>query len=564
MQAKEHTLDEDLEKQNDIFDILETVKSGDRIMIHAMAGMGKTYLARHIVGRWLQEDPKLTRFKYVFLLRSRLIHNHNEVLERVICHDLKIIPDSLTGRVRLMLKFNSSPCLILIDGFDELNDDQKDVTVLNKIISGEVGKNAVVVVTSRPERTQDIRDLTGGNYIDLPLQKLNTRGMLTFVNQCFPEIEDRGIFEKVSKVLMVERHSFVPDDLSSIPLFLSMICYMCKREIDKTGTISKFKELRQISRGATIATFWVLLIDVKTRKKSDNPQIFHSLKEGKFSPVENLLLDALAKMSFNCLGSGVSVFTEDILRDNKLDREAVANLGPIEMVSGGMVFFHNLFQEYAAAYHMTQDESALTQVLTALKSRHEPGSNFSNYKDSLILAAGIDPNILQRLSGLELNITVLVTPEPSYVLDLSLESAIVYEGMKYDDVAKKFIAKMIEYPVNKLKKTISLPEIDRRAYKYFLARMEYKDCLKLIWEVHLLLAAKMPKSGKKKTIKKEFTVACVPVISPMDKSDFQAIRDPILLSVLPSVNLGSTKRLDVFCTKPSVLKFLAEDHVSMC
>ena len=281
MQAGEHTVDEDLEKQNNIFDILETAKSGDRIMIHAMAGMGKTYLASHIVGRWYQEHPKLTRFKYVFLLRSRLIHNHNEVLERVICHDLKIIPDSLTGRVRLMLTFNASPCLILIDGFDELNDDQKDVTVLNKIISGEVGKNAVVVVTSRPEGTQDIRDLTGGKYIDLPLQKLTTRGMLTFVHQYFPEVEDKSLFEKISKVLKVDHHSLVPDELSSIPLFLSMICYMCKREIDATGTISKFKELRQISRGATIATFWALLIDVKARKKSENPQIFQSLKDAK-------------------------------------------------------------------------------------------------------------------------------------------------------------------------------------------------------------------------------------------------------------------------------------------
>ena len=524
MQAGIHSVDEDLEKQNDIFDILEIAKSGDRIMIHAMAGMGKTYLASHIVSRWHHKHHKLTRFKYVFLLRSRLIHNHNEVLERIICHDLNIIPSSLTGRVRLMLKFNTSPCLIMIDGFDELNDDQRKVTVLKSIISSEVGKNAVVVITSRPERTQEIRDLTGGNYIDLPLQKLNTRGMLTFVNKCFPEFE---AFDKVSKVLKVERHSFVSEDMSSIPLFLSMICYMCKQEINATGAITIFKKLRQISPGATIATFWALLIDVKAQKKSDNPQIFQSLKEVKFSTVEGLLLNALAKMSFNCLEIGVSVFTEDILRDNKLDREAVANLGPVEMVSGGMIFFHKLFQEYAAAFHMTQDEGARTQVITAMKSRHDPESNFSKYKNSLILAAGIDPNILQQLSGFDFNIAVLVTPEPSYILDLSLESAIVYEGMKYEDVANKFIAKMIKSPVNKIIETTDLPELNRRAYRHILARMEHNDCLKF-WEVYLLIAAKMRKIGEENTIKEEFNETCVPIISPMNKSDFQAIRDPIL------------------------------------
>ena len=229
-----------------------------------------------------------------------------------------------------------------------------------------------------------------------------------------------------------------------------------------------------------------------------------------------------------------------------------------------MTFFHNLFQEYAAALHITRDKDALTQVITALKSRHQPGSNFANYKDSLILAAGIDPNILKQLSGesFELDIAVLETPEPSYVMDLSLESAIVYEGMIYDDVATKFIAKMIKSPVNKIIKTTALPDINDRAYKYLLARMEYNDCLKLIWGVHLLIAAKISKSGKRKTVKTDFDETCVPIISPMDKSDFQAIRDPILLAVLPSVDLGATKRLSVFCTKPSVLKFLAEEHVS--
>ena len=560
IQAGEHILDGDLEKQNDIFDILETAKSGDRIMIHAMAGMGKTYLASHIVGQWHQQHPQLTRFKYVFLLRSRLIHNHNEVLERVICHDLKIIPDSLTGSVRLMLKFNASPCLILIDGFDELNDEQKDVTVLNKIISSEVGKNAVVVVTSRPEGRQDIRDLTCGSHIDLPLEKLNKRGMFTFVQQCFSE--DKIIYDKICKVVMHDRHSLVPDDLASIPLFLSMICYICKREVDTTGTISSLKEFKQISRGSTIATFWALLIDVKARKRSANPKIFQSLKDAKLSSLKNLLLYALAKMSFECLGNGVSVFTEEILKNNELEPEAVVNLGPIEMVGGGMIFFHKLFQEYAAALHMTRDKDALSQVIAALKSRHKPGSLFTNYKNSLILAAGIDPNILQQLSQdeFELNIALRITSEPSYVLDLSLECALVHEcGMKYDDVVDSFVRKVVERPLVKIFTYDEVIILDPKTYKSLLARMQYHDFLKLVWKVHLLL----DETRNHTLAERHPDVDNIPVISPPNGCTYQAMRDPILLAVLPSVNLGTTKRLGIFCTKPSTLRFLAEEHVSI-
>ena len=110
---------------------------------------------------------------------------------------------------------------------------------------------------------------------------------------------------------------------------------------------------------------------------------------------------------------------------------------------------------------------------------------------------------------------------------------------------------IIRVPVNRIVKCKYLPGPNRRSYKSFLALMNYSDCLKLIWKTHILIN------------NMEHDDTCTPRISPPDGGTYQAIRDPILLAALPSVDLGTTKKLGIFCIRAMVLRFLADDVVSI-
>ena len=531
-------------------------------MVHGIAGIGKTCMMNHIAQSWAKKDPSLQRFKYVLLLHARKIRNHSETAERVICHDLKLLPEKLSVNIKLLLKFESSGVLILIDGYNELSDEQRDDnnTLLNKIIYRRVAGDAVVIVTTRPETKPYIENLTNGNYIDLPLKKLDQWGMFTFISYFFPGGDTNKEFHKVSKALMLEQHSEIPEDVTSVPLFLTMLCHLCREQI-KTRDGKLFKEFKGLTVGSIVATFWTLLINVKeTKEKKIIDNIVNVL------PVENIglkkmqMIYALAKMCFNCLLSGETEFSNDVLGENELDIDCVYELGPVEIDRGSMVFFHAIFQEFAAAVHITRDDTALDIVLEAYKSRQDNPALFVKYRQALIMAAGIRPAILDKIRSVDLEITLFITEEPEYRLDLSIECDLVHACSIHDDgetkgIIQQFVSHITNASVSRIVKCKDLPEPNRRSYECLLGLMAHRDCLKLIRKIHVLIN----NAVEDITVDDE---ACTPRISPPGGGTYQAIRDPMLLA-LPSVDLGTTKKLGIFCPKAMVLRFLTDDVVCM-
>ena len=508
-------------------------------MVHGIAGIGKTCMMNHIAQSWAKKDPSLQRFKYILLLHARKIRNHSETAERVICHDLKLLPEKLSVNIKLLLKFDSKRFLILIDGYNELSDEQRDDnnTLLNKIIYRRVAGEAVVIVTTRPETKPYIEKLTNGNYIDLPLKKLDQVGMFTFISNFFPGCDKNKEFHKVSKALMLEQHSEIPEDVTSVPLFLTMLCYLCKTEIEKTGDVELFKELTELTIGSIVATCWTLLINVKQKKKKIIETILKVISVEYVSYKTMQMIYALAKMCFNRVENGETVFSNDVLRENELDMDCVYELGPVEIDRGRMVFFHAIFQEYAAAVHITRDDTALDIVLRAYKSRQDNPALFEKYRQALVMAAGIRPAILDTIRTVDFGITLFITEEPEYRLDLSIECDLVHACSIHDDdetkvIIKRFVSHIIDAPVTKKILSKELPELNRRPYQCLLGLMEHSDCYKLIKKVHIMI----------KNAAEDIDVdneACTPRISPLSGGGtYQAIRDPILLAALPYVDLG--------------------------
>ena len=425
-------------RRDDIYGIIQCCKPGDTIIVHGIAGIGKTCLINRIALNWVGKEPSLKCFKYVILLHARKICSHKETAERIICHDLQLLPEELSVNIKLIMKFDSGKCLILIDGYNELSDEQREYSLLTKAISREVAKRAVVIVTTRPETKPYIEKLTKYSYIDLPLNRLDKRGMFSFISNFFPDSHKE--FLQVSKVLMLEQFSEIPEDVTSVPLFLTMLCYLCREEIEGTGDVKLFNEITGITMGSVVATFWKLLINVKQNMPRKMVLgIVNVLPTRDIMPATIHLIYALSKMSFYCLRNGQTVFTNEVLLRNELNIDCVYDLGPVEIDNGCMVFFHGIFQEYAAAIHIARDVSALYIVLEAYKSRLYNPALFEKYRQALVMAAGIQPAILDKMRTVDLEITLFITKEPEYRLDLSIECDLVHACSIHDDDKTKLI-----------------------------------------------------------------------------------------------------------------------------
>ena len=133
-----------------MLEALGKAHQGDRIIIHSSAGMGKTYTAAHCELSWQEGDHRLTNYQHMFFLPVKKMRNRGEVIERVICHVLHIVPKLLASNVRLALRDTTTRSLIIIDGYDELKDEEKEKTVVTQLISGDKARSAVVVIATRP------------------------------------------------------------------------------------------------------------------------------------------------------------------------------------------------------------------------------------------------------------------------------------------------------------------------------------------------------------------------------------------------------------------------------
>ena len=72
------------------------------------------------------------------------------------------------------------------------------------------------------------------------------------------------------------------------------------------------------------------------------------------------MLYTAAKMSVYCLEMGQNIFTDEILKrhlkESDVFPEYLSKLGPVEFLDRGMMFTHELFQEYRAmlyTWHVT-------------------------------------------------------------------------------------------------------------------------------------------------------------------------------------------------------------------
>ena len=544
--------DPDLESKSDFVDILDNAHPGDTIMVHAAAGFGKSSLLCNAVIQWQKGD--LSSYKYLYLLTVRKITNHTEVLERVITRDLKLLPEHNESKVRRSLKFCAKQCLILVDGYDELNDDVKEYSSLNELLSRrneksgrDFLKDAVVVVSTRPNCTDHIIQKARGQVVDLPLKKINDDDVKSYVDQLYPQNED-----KASLILKALHDIPAPGDTLHVPLFLALLCGLCHNKLEKSGNMDGLSELRTSS--SILETFWQLLLEVKHHKtfgiQSENT-LFKKERATK------QCVKTLSKLCFDCLEQGVYVFSETLLKEYNLCLDDLTELGPIVTTTGdnaGASFIHASFQEYCAGMYIAENKSALRQILKEWRGYSKPTGLFTRYKNALIYSVGIDNNILSTFPSQCLRLTRLEIISGGYnmLIDLNVESELIHECNDRDK-RLEFLERIKTSPVKEFTPIHMgwYVDINTSAYDTLVSDLGHRGCLEIVKRVYT----------KRDPHNPHLIVLPEDMILVDGDSREMHIGDPLVLHVLSHISLSDVADLTLENISPMILKHVKTSKV---
>ena len=570
--------------KSDFLGILQDARPGDNVMVHAPAGFGKSSLFCYATLEWHKGNTALSRYNYLYLLPVRRIRNHAESLERVITKDINLLGEAFESKVRLSLKFSSKLCLILIDGFDEMNDDVREITVLNELITRkhDFMKEAVVVISTRPNYTEHILQKAGGSLIDLPLTKLDKEDVKSYVNLMFANDNETAAI--IYKALLVIP---APGDILHVPLFLAMLCCLCNEELDKWESLETLCVLRTTS--SILHKFWKFLLDLKHHKASGHipdERLMKTLDRETRGRVKDV-----AKLCFDSLEKGLYVFSESLLEQYDLILDDLTKLGPVDVVTSGgrsLSFIHASFQEYCAGMYIVENEAALIKVHNEWTGCPVPTKLFSSYRNALLYAVGIDSNVLSRVPFhfLRLRISMCHYDKPSWndfhvplsevvfdLIDLSIESLLLHE-CENEDTRLDFIERIKTAPVETSPEACSPQDeldINIAAYETLVSRLGYIGCLDIVSRVyrkrdennpHMIVLPTGESDDESDEDSNDEADVWADYDSDYDREQQLCIPDPLVLSVLHHIALSHVTRLNLRNISPAILKNIKPIRVS--
>ena len=412
----------------------ESDHPGARILVEGQAGMGKTWMMCNLakewadIGLWINrwsgfEHPSIfKKFSQVYLIPVRHINNHAENIERIICHDLKIVSDTLESDVRRQIKFNSKNIMFLIDGYDEMKEKEKKKSTIQNLIKGDIAQEAIVIVTTRPHDTKEVKAIMQGNQTRLcaTIEEYELEWIQGYLQDTFPHMA----LDDFAKSPLGEK-------MMGKPLFLSLQCYIweCKKQNSDSSTSTPTYN----TETSVLDALWGIMLGVKDDKegRTDKLIFYESFRDNKLPNDVRRLVEELAKTAFQMVKDKEFHFTNSSL----LDLNELGSLGVIDIdVEGKCQFVHNVFLEHCAAFHLVINQSRL---LKKFLSQHQANINILKY------AVGMEPSILKDIAKLICRPLQCVAVDKNFLCDVDFQFQEEILRECQDDERAKLYAKTL-------------------------------------------------------------------------------------------------------------------------
>ena len=248
-----------------------------KIMLLGEAGAGKTTFCQHLVEVWCNPSSRhqfddvdiIKQFQFLFYISCRFAESHETVFNMIESQLFDDENSELRDIACSVLRHNADSCLILMDGFDELQRSAQAKTGKHGDITGMPSltniQNCTLVTTSRPCKFLSIPNKEQEKFRCLELDGI--KDMAELVKTIFQEqqeenpaksctdfldvIKERGMTELIKFPLMLIFAIDVWVEKGSLPKSVSL-CYINMIELAISRSARK-REEANIKKSNTIA-----------------------------------------------------------------------------------------------------------------------------------------------------------------------------------------------------------------------------------------------------------------------------------------------------------------------
>ena len=324
------------------------------LLIEGAPGIGKTVLSKEIAYQWAEKRLlKFHKLSFLLLLRDPNV-KHLRSLESLIQYlfESTEITSSLS---KFLFQSKGKGLIIILDGYDEMSEEDKDDSLVAKIIRREVLPECDLVITSRPSASLCLR-----NMADCRVEVLGftEEDRLNFIQHAL-----EGSDDKIKALQFYLQSNSTINALCYVPLNMTIL--LCLFEEVNTLPCSSLDtdSIKRIGLPNTQTEMYekfILMTITRFIKRENKCFVGRLLKISEIPEPYSKTFNELLHLAYNALTKDEIVFylNEEIVQVCPILKsgnwEGLGLLKVIEYV--GNISFHYLhfsIQEYLAAYYIS-------------------------------------------------------------------------------------------------------------------------------------------------------------------------------------------------------------------
>ena len=345
---------------NEVFSHLET---GARLFIEGRPGSGKTTLVHKVSRDWAKNKLQLDSIRLLFLVHLRGFFNDPDIQLTDILKRYYKNESSVSSIISHAESNSGEGLCFILDGLDEYSPKKKNETMIFQLIKKNILPKSVVIVASRPAAVAQLKKVATKRVEVLGFEK----------EQIFQYIE-KYKFSSTKKsgdlLSYLDQHPNVKH-MCYLPIHTAMVCYL----FEVLGHDLPRTETKMYTKFTNHTLFRTIKCceehNPDTELSADLPE--QEKKTLYFHQICQLAYEKTIHRKQYMKHNEVKDFFEGV----KNNRESLGLIN-VDRISeeygyqGLYTFLHLTFQEYLAAYHISQlkEEEQTKVIKTYGKKKH--------------------------------------------------------------------------------------------------------------------------------------------------------------------------------------------------